>query len=90
MDIIMPYLEETYDIVVVGAGHAGCDFAINGRFDVVAFHLLQNRHQKKPLVAIDTLPGLYYISLFQGTYMLSEADLLCVEFLINVTMLADD
>jgi hypothetical protein len=31
-----------------------------------------------------------YISLFQGTYMLSEADLLCVEFLINVTMLADD
>ena len=69
---------------------AGCDFAINGRFDVVAFHLLQNRHQKKPLVAIDTLPGLYYISLFQGTYMLSEADLLCVEFLINVTMLADD
>lgn len=39
-----------------------------------------------PLVGIDTLPG----SLFQGTYMLSEADLLCVEFLINVTMLADD
>ena len=59
-------------------------------FDVVAFLFLQNRHQKKPLVAIDTLPGLYYISLFQGTYMLSEADLLCVEFLINVTMLADD
>lgn len=68
----------------------GCDFAINGQFDVVAFLLLQKRHQKMPLVAIDTLPGLYYISLFQGTYMLSEADLLCVEFLINVTMLADD
>lgn len=28
MDIIMPYLEETYDIVVVGAGHAGCEAAL--------------------------------------------------------------
>jgi len=27
---------------------------------------LQKRHQKMPLVGIDTLPGLYYISLFQG------------------------
>ena len=41
-------------------------------------------------MGIDTLPGLYYISLFHGFYMLSEADLLCVELLINVTMLADD
>ena len=24
----MPYLEETYDIVVVGAGHAGCEAAL--------------------------------------------------------------
>ena len=40
-------------------------------FDVVAVLFLQNRHQKMPLVAIDTLPELYYISLFQGTYMLS-------------------
>jgi len=28
MDVIMPYLEETYDIVVVGAGHAGCEAAL--------------------------------------------------------------
>lgn len=26
----MPYLEETYDIVVVGAGHAGCEAALAG------------------------------------------------------------
>ena len=25
---IMPYLEETYDVVVVGAGHAGCEAAL--------------------------------------------------------------
>jgi len=25
---VMPYLEETYDIVVVGAGHAGCEAAL--------------------------------------------------------------
>ena len=25
---IMPYLEETYDIVVVGAGHAGCEASL--------------------------------------------------------------
>ena len=24
----MPYLEESYDIVVVGAGHAGCEAAL--------------------------------------------------------------
>ena len=24
----MPYVEETYDIVVVGAGHAGCEAAL--------------------------------------------------------------
>ena len=24
----MPFLEETYDIVVVGAGHAGCEAAL--------------------------------------------------------------
>ena len=26
----MPYLEETYDIIVVGAGHAGCEAALAG------------------------------------------------------------
>ena len=26
--IRMPYLEESYDIVVVGAGHAGCEAAL--------------------------------------------------------------
>lgn len=26
----MPYLEETYDIIVVGAGHAGCESALAG------------------------------------------------------------
>ena len=25
----MPYLEESYDIVVVGAGHAGCEAALS-------------------------------------------------------------
>ena len=24
----MPYLEESYDVVVVGAGHAGCEAAL--------------------------------------------------------------
>ena len=24
----MPYLEEAYDVVVVGAGHAGCEAAL--------------------------------------------------------------
>ena len=27
-NIIMPYLEESYDVVVVGAGHAGCEAAL--------------------------------------------------------------
>ena len=27
----MPYFEETYDIVVVGAGHAGCEAALAPR-----------------------------------------------------------
>ena len=26
----MPYLEETYDMIVVGAGHAGCEAALAG------------------------------------------------------------
>lgn len=25
---MMPYLEETYDVVIVGAGHAGCEAAL--------------------------------------------------------------
>ena len=24
----IPYIEETYDVVVVGAGHAGCEAAL--------------------------------------------------------------
>ena len=27
----MPYLEESYDVVVVGAGHAGCEAALSLR-----------------------------------------------------------
>ena len=36
----MPYLEETYDIVVVGAGHAGCEAALAGArlgFETIMF-----------------------------------------------------
>ena len=25
---MIPYLEETYDVVIVGAGHAGCEAAL--------------------------------------------------------------
>ncbi len=25
---MMPYVEETYDVVIVGAGHAGCEAAL--------------------------------------------------------------
>ena len=36
----MPYLEETYDIIVVGAGHAGCEAALAGArlgFETIMF-----------------------------------------------------
>ena len=41
----MPFVEETYDVVVVGAGHAGCEAALAaaGSVEAVAAALARAR-----------------------------------------------
>ena len=47
----MPYLEETYDIIVVGAGHAGCEAALAGArlgLETIMFTVLSLIHISEP------------------------------------------